>query len=104
MRRSLAMPRRRWPAWKKWTVRAATHHDGGSHPGRGAVMAAVLMGRTVSQLRHWAEAPARGVADDELLQQFEQARDERAFAELVRRYGGMVRGVAWRVVGDHHAA
>src|SRR5207248_659731 len=43
-------------------------------------------------------------ADDELLRRFDRTRDEAAFAELVRRYGGLVRGVARRVAGDHHAA
>ena len=43
-------------------------------------------------------------SDGELLASFVAARDERAFAELVRRHGSMVFGVCRRVTGDHHVA
>ncbi|MFL5342675.1 MAG: RNA polymerase sigma factor, partial [Gemmataceae bacterium] len=64
-------------------------------------MAVLLLERTVGRLRQWAE-PA--VADAELLQRFAAERDEAAFAELVRRHGGLVLGVARRVTGDPHLA
>src|SRR5207248_6579794 len=72
-------------------------------PGRGAVMATTSLGTTVQQLRRWAETPA-GASDDELLRRFALSRDEAAFAELVRRHGTLVLGVARRVLGEHHAA
>src|SRR5437879_1350840 len=69
------------------------------------IMAILSLQRTVGQLRHWAE-PSREqtLADDVLLRQFVRSRSESAFAELVRRHGTMVQGVARRVLGDHHAA
>ena len=42
--------------------------------------------------------------DADLLRRFADARDEAAFAELVRRHGGLVRGTARRLLGDAHAA
>src|SRR5262245_133744 len=66
-------------------------------------MAATSLRTTVVQLRRWAETPA-GAGDDELLRRFALARDEAAFAELVRRHGTLVLGVARRVLGEHHAA
>jgi RNA polymerase sigma factor (sigma-70 family) len=42
--------------------------------------------------------------DAELLRRFLAGRDEAAFAELVRRHGPMVLGVARRVLGDFHEA
>jgi hypothetical protein len=39
-------------------------------------------------------------SDRELLQRFALARDEDAFATVVRRYGGMVLGVGLRLL--HH--
>lgn len=44
------------------------------------------------------------VSDAELLQQFAQSQDESAFAEIVRRHGGLVRGVAHRLLSDSDAA
>src|SRR5260370_22428878 len=72
---------------------------------QGIDMAILSLQRTVGQLRHWAE-PSReeSLADDALLREFARLRSESAFAELVRRHGTMVQGVARRVLGDHHAA
>jgi RNA polymerase sigma factor (sigma-70 family) len=42
--------------------------------------------------------------DQELLRRFADRRDESAFAEIVRRHGGMVLGVCRRVLRDAHAA
>ncbi len=38
--------------------------------------------------------------DADLLRAFASVRDEAAFTELVRRHGRLVRGAAWRMVGD----
>ena len=48
--------------------------------------------------------PQSARSDAELLEQFATIRDEAAFAELVTRHGGLVRGAARRCLGDHHAA
>ena len=63
-------------------------------------MVAPALQRTVAHLRLGVQAPG----DDELLRCFSQHRDEAAFAELVRRHGAMVMGVARRALDDHHAA
>src|SRR5205823_6638086 len=42
--------------------------------------------------------------DARLLDSFVQRRDERAFEELVRRYGPMVLGVCRRILRDPHEA
>ena len=44
------------------------------------------------------------VSDFDLVRRFHEGRDERAFAELVRRHGGMVYGVCLRILDDHHEA
>src|ERR1700722_2064836 len=44
------------------------------------------------------------VTDAEVLQQFVDTRDEIAFAEIVRRHGGLVRGVAHRLLADSDTA
>src|SRR5262245_57761298 len=51
-----------------------------------------------------ARAEARTVTDRDLLRRFANARDEAAFAEIVRRYGPLVLGVCRRVVPDYHLA
>jgi DNA-directed RNA polymerase specialized sigma24 family protein len=58
-------------------------------------------------LRHihrLAAPPAAPASDRDLLAAFARHRDEAAFAELVRRHGPLVRGVARRVLGDADAA
>lgn len=59
----------------------------------------------VGHLRRWV-APLRagGPSDRQLLERFAADRDEAAFAELVRRHGPMVLGVARNVLGDVHDA
>lgn len=42
--------------------------------------------------------------DSRLLRRFHRERDEDAFAELIRRHGGLVLGVCGRVLRDGHAA
>src|SRR5262245_9295247 len=54
-------------------------------------------------VRRLAARPA-DATDGQLLGRFAEARDESAFAELVRRHGGPVLGVARRRLGDAHAA
>jgi RNA polymerase sigma factor (sigma-70 family) len=48
---------------------------------------------------HQALPPPEGVSDGQLLARFAATRDEAAFTALLRRHGGMVLGVAQRVVG-----
>jgi RNA polymerase sigma factor (sigma-70 family) len=56
------------------------------------------------QLRRVAAGPVAGRPDADLLRQFVRARDEAAFAELVRRHGPLVWGVCARLLADRHAA
>jgi RNA polymerase sigma factor (sigma-70 family) len=67
-------------------------------------MAAALH-HLVRHLRRWAD-PVHDDAttDRQLLARFTADRDEAAFAELVRRHGPMVLGVARRVLHDPHDA
>jgi RNA polymerase sigma-70 factor (ECF subfamily) len=46
----------------------------------------------------------RGLTDGQVLARFVAARDEAAFATLVRRHGPMVLGVCRRVLHDFHDA
>ncbi len=55
-------------------------------------------------IRRLAESSAPPPSDRELLRAFARNRDEAAFAELVRRHGPLVRGVARRVLGDADGA
>jgi RNA polymerase sigma factor (sigma-70 family) len=54
-------------------------------------------------LEHLQQAGG-GLSDRQLLAHFNGARDEAAFAALVRRHGPMVLGVCRRVLGDFHDA
>ncbi len=59
-------------------------------------MPAFTLGGLFNKLRPTAEAGS----DADLLRRFVQARDAEAFAEIVRRHGGMVLAVCRRVLGD----
>src|SRR6516165_2240899 len=72
--------------------------DGGCGP-----MAERTLTMFVGRLRGLLTRPGDS-ADAELLGRFVATRDETAFAELVRRHGGMVFGVCRRVLNDGDAA
>src|SRR2546421_8999343 len=57
-------------------------------------MVSPILGRVVQDARQLAG----GAADPELLERFVGLRDEAAFAELVRRHGGLVVGVCRRLL------
>jgi DNA-directed RNA polymerase specialized sigma24 family protein len=60
--------------------------------------------RLVNHLRQLAGLQAAGeMPDQQLLERFVAARDEEAFAALVRRHGPMVAGVCRRLVGETDA-
>jgi RNA polymerase sigma factor (sigma-70 family) len=61
------------------------------------------MNRVMHFLRRTV-GPAGGEEDGELLRRFIAAREEAAFAGLVRRHGAMVLGVCRRVLDDTHDA
>jgi RNA polymerase sigma factor (sigma-70 family) len=46
----------------------------------------------------------RPKTDGELLEAFGREGEQDAFAELVRRHGGLIYSAAWRVLGDRHEA
>jgi RNA polymerase sigma factor (sigma-70 family) len=60
--------------------------------------------RLLPHLRRAALARNADTGDAALLGEFVAARDEAAFATLVRRHGPMVLGVCRRVIGDPHLA
>jgi RNA polymerase sigma factor (sigma-70 family) len=63
------------------------------------------LNRVLQNLRRITGRQAEFAATDgELLRRFLAARDETAFAALVRRHGPMVLGVCRRVLGDRHDA
>src|SRR5262245_23736330 len=72
-------------------------------PARTPPLANPPLRRFLDHLRRRAD-PAGPGCDRALLAAYAGAQDEAAFAELVRRHGAMVRGVARRVLGDGHAA
>src|SRR6478752_7754383 len=80
-------PPRRRPEFC-WNTRGPGGHSTGGP--RGTDMAAARLAR----LTRRAAAPAD--PDRELVARFAAARDEEAFAELVRRYGPLVFGVCRR--------
>ncbi len=58
----------------------------------------------LSQIQRWTSLRLEENSDTLLLQRFVQHRDERAFAALVSRHGGMVLRSCRRVLGDVHDA
>jgi RNA polymerase sigma-70 factor (ECF subfamily) len=58
------------------------------------------LGRVLQHLQQGSN----GLSDRQLLARFCDARDEAAFATLVRRHGPMVLGVCRRALHDYHAA
>ncbi|MBY0458691.1 MAG: hypothetical protein K2V38_15235 [Gemmataceae bacterium] len=66
-------------------------------------MAAALLG-SVRQVLDRVRADAGADGDGELLSRYRAARDQDAFAALIKRHGPMVFGVCRRVLGDAHAA
>jgi RNA polymerase sigma factor (sigma-70 family) len=68
-------------------------------------MATAKLSDLVSRLERHLPAPAEAdTPDADLLARFLAARDEQAFAIIVRRHGPTVFGVCRRVTGDHHLA
>ena len=65
---------------------------------------AASLEHVLSQIQRWTSPRLDENSDALLLQRFVQHRDERAFAALVSRHGGMVLRSCRRVLGDVHAA
>jgi RNA polymerase sigma factor (sigma-70 family) len=65
---------------------------------------AASLDHVLSQIQRWTSPRLDENSDALLLQRFVQHRDERAFATLVSRHGGMVLRSCRRVLGDVHAA
>ncbi len=65
---------------------------------------AASLEHVLSQIQRWISPRLDENSDALLLQRFVQHRDERAFAALVSRHGGMVLRSCRRVLGDVHAA
>src|SRR5262245_2451794 len=59
------------------------------------------LAQAMRQIRAFA---GERVDDSELLKRFQQSRDEAAFAEIVRRHGPLVLGVARRWLADRDEA
>lgn len=55
-------------------------------------------------LQHLRTLEVDGITDRRLLERFAHQRDEAAFAEIVRRHGGLVLGVCRRLLGSQHDA
>ncbi|HEY7424698.1 MAG TPA: sigma-70 family RNA polymerase sigma factor [Gemmataceae bacterium] len=68
-------------------------------------MASASLAAVLRQVRGLAaHYQGQALPDHQLLERFTVGRDEAAFAALVRRHGGMVLGVARRILHDAHAA
>ena len=79
--------------------------DGCSGPRETAIMPTASLSAVLRQVYGLAEHSERQLLPDrQLLEQFVARRDEAAFAVLVGRHGGMVLGVAQRILHDTHAA
>src|SRR5262245_63913310 len=80
--------------------------SGGQPSGGGvATMATAQIEAVIQHVRRTIlSADADGRSDGELLGRFLAAREEAAFAELVRRHGPMVLGVCRRLLGSDHDA
>jgi RNA polymerase sigma factor (sigma-70 family) len=62
------------------------------------------VGAILQYLRKLTASAADGETDRHLVRRFAAARDEAAFAAILRRHGGMVLGVCRRALGDAHEA
>src|SRR5262245_19618981 len=102
---------RRFPPVSAWCIREEIARACGRSPPAGDVQAAETIsfrGRSVMAspsvvplLKAVCRATAQAgpVSDRELLERFAAHRDQRAFEALVARHGGLVMGVARRVLG-----